>query len=122
MQMYSAYYTSLVDAAALKINNQLADFENKFAPVPKDDNDGQWISLLMDVVSVGFSIPASRFFNSGKFWFSWLPWPLVLHLLMIANGKSWGVCRISSQTATSRRKCKKSPCLSSKQAHPLQRA
>lgn len=53
--MFTEYHDSLIEAAALEINNALADFENKFAPIPLDYSE-KWTNFLLDLIALGTSI------------------------------------------------------------------
>ena len=62
-QMFSAYHVSLFQAAASEINNALDDLENKFAPIPPEEDD-TWELLLINLVTLGTLTAAGPFFNS----------------------------------------------------------
>ncbi|KAK8131380.1 hypothetical protein PG984_007818 [Apiospora sp. TS-2023a] len=62
-QMYSSYYTALYDVAGSEISNALDDLENKFAPIPAEE-DNTWLLVLIDLITVGTLSVAGPFFNS----------------------------------------------------------
>lgn len=62
-EMYQSYHDALYKAAAAAINPALEDFENKFSPIPPEE-DNTWLLLLLDIVTVGVSAAAAPFFNN----------------------------------------------------------
>lgn len=62
-EMYQSYHDALYKAAASSINPALEDFENKFSPIPPEQ-DNNWLLLLLDLVTVGVSAAAAPFFNN----------------------------------------------------------
>ncbi|KAK8074334.1 chitinase [Apiospora phragmitis] len=62
-QMYAQYHEALFDVAASEISNALDDLENKFAPIPAEE-DNTWLLLLIDLITVGTLSAAGPFFNS----------------------------------------------------------
>ena len=63
--MYGKYHGALVSASALLIDNSLDDLENKFAPVPPP-KDNTWLSILLNLISMGTPMAGGKFFTSGK--------------------------------------------------------
>jgi hypothetical protein len=92
LQMYSTYHDALFQAAASSINNALDDFENKFAPVPKPQDD-TWLMILLDLVSLGSVMVAAPFFNACKC--SLLVLLRLVLILTLQTGKTWPRCRTS---------------------------
>lgn len=62
-EMYSSYHNALFKAAASVITPSFSDFENKFQPIPPEE-DNTWLLLLLDLVTVGVSGIAAPFFNN----------------------------------------------------------
>lgn len=74
--MYPSYLDSLTKATTFIITNSLSDFENKFQPIPPENNN-TWLLLLFDLVTVGVSVVAAPFFNNLL---SKLPYLLVIKM------------------------------------------
>ncbi|KAL2868998.1 uncharacterized protein BJX67DRAFT_387104 [Aspergillus lucknowensis] len=60
--MHKDYHDTLFDVAAV-VSTQLDDMENKFAPVPPEE-DNMWLNLLIDLIGLGTLGTAGPFFNS----------------------------------------------------------
>lgn len=63
--MYSQLYSAIIGIAGTYIDNQLADFEDTFAPVPPPKSD-KWIVLLTDLLALGLTAVAAPFFDGGE--------------------------------------------------------
>lgn len=63
-QMHFNYRESLFKAAAAEISNALNDLENKFAPIPPEE-DNTWKLMLINLVTLGTLTAAGPFFNSA---------------------------------------------------------
>ncbi|GKU21122.1 unnamed protein product [Fusarium langsethiae] len=61
-RMYSDYYDAVTEAATF-IAFDLADFGNKFAPIPEAE-DNTWLFVMIDLLTWGTSSIAAPFFNS----------------------------------------------------------
>lgn len=61
--MYANFNDALTGVFAKSINNALADFENKFAPIPPPDTN-MWKFFLVDMVTFGAAMVVAPFFNS----------------------------------------------------------
>lgn len=61
--LFSKYHESLVTVSALLIDNSLDDFEQTFAPVPPPKDD-TWISVLLNIVSMGTPFVGGKFFTN----------------------------------------------------------
>ena len=62
-QMYADYHTALFKVAGSVVSNALDDLENKFAPIPPEE-DNTWLLLLIDLITLGTLSAAGPFFNS----------------------------------------------------------
>lgn len=59
-EMYASYADALGNAAAEKIDPSLDDFQETFAPTPPE-KDNEWLTILLDLVSMGTSMVAGPF-------------------------------------------------------------
>ncbi|TWU70441.1 hypothetical protein ED733_000323 [Metarhizium rileyi] len=60
--MYKDFQQGLTEEVSLYVDNSLVDFENKFAPVPPQEDD-KWSLLLIDLITLGVGVLAGPFFN-----------------------------------------------------------
>ena len=61
-QLHEDYHDTLFKVAAV-VSSMLDDLENKFAPIPKEE-DNTWLLFLIDLVTIGTLSVAGPFFNS----------------------------------------------------------
>ncbi|KAJ5947147.1 Glycoside hydrolase superfamily [Penicillium verhagenii] len=59
---YSQFYLAINGIAATYIDNQLAEFEDTFAPVPPTESDA-WLDILIDLLGLGLTAVAAPFFD-----------------------------------------------------------
>ncbi|KAL7939413.1 glycoside hydrolase family 18 protein [Trichoderma chlorosporum] len=60
--MYSQFWNALGYAAGTYLDNQLAEFEDTFAPVPPEKND-EWEDILINLLGLGLTAVAAPFFD-----------------------------------------------------------
>jgi hypothetical protein len=63
--MYSQFYNAITAATGQYIDNQLADFETTFAPVPPPKSD-EWLVILISLLGLGITAIAAPFFEGGE--------------------------------------------------------
>lgn len=61
-QLHKDYHDTLFKVASV-VTSMLDDLENKFAPIPEEE-DNTWLLLLIDLITVGTLSAAGPFFNS----------------------------------------------------------
>ncbi|RHZ62529.1 hypothetical protein CDV55_107218 [Aspergillus turcosus] len=60
--MYKSYYDTLFKALTI-VSTALDDMENKFAPIPPEEDD-TWLLILIDMITLGALGTAGPFFNT----------------------------------------------------------